>query len=151
MTSERRAAFARSAHRRPAYAASAQRPPIVRPPKPIPPDVMFVLLLVDGALIGIVLSALLAVGLYGFGWLSFGVGLPGQALEEVYPPPPVFFPVCPTCSVSCTATSPAEPTPTPTHTPTPTPDFPATATQACSDWRWRFPATPCPAFVTPSP
>jgi hypothetical protein len=131
--------------RGPAFVKSTQRHPAVKASKPIPPEVMFVLLLVDGILIGIVLSAILAMGLNAFGWLSFGGGLPAQAPEALYAPTPALFPICPTCDVSCGVTS------TPASTPTSTPDFAATATQACSDWRSLFPATPCPVFVAPSP
>ena len=133
-----------------AFDDSTQPHPAVRALKAAAPDRSFLLVLIVGILIGMVLSAILGIGLYAFGWLDFGGGALAPAPTALCAPTAAFLPLCPTCDSACSVTA----TPTPENTPTPaaaTPDFAATATQACSDWRSRFPATPCPAFVTPSP
>jgi len=134
-----------------AFDDSTQPHPAVRLPRPASPDRTFVLVLIVGILIGLALSAILAIGLYAFGWWDWGA-LPAPVAQPLCAPTAAFLPACPTCDAACRLT--ATPTPTPESTAAPaaaTPDFAATATQACSEWRSRFPATPCPAFVTPSP
>ena len=138
-----------------AFDDSTQPHPAVRPPKPALPDRLFLLALVIGILIGLVLAALVGIGLYAFGWIEWWDATPPTAVPEACPPTAIYFlPECPTNAAGCFVTSTPTATPTPESTAAPaaaTPDFAATATQACSEWRSRFPATPCPAFVTPSP
>jgi hypothetical protein len=132
-----------------AFDDSTNPHPAVRALRAAAPDRTFVLVLIVGVLIGMVLSAIAGIGLYAFGWLDFGGGAFAPAPTALCAPTAAFLPLCPTCDAACSQT--ATPTPTPESTASPVPDFAATATQACSDWRSRFPATPCPAFVTPSP
>jgi len=135
-----------------AFDDSTRPHPAVRAFKPASPDATFVLVLIVGILTGMVLSAILGMGLYAFGWLDFVGASAAPDPQVLCAPTAAFLPVCPTSNAACMLT--ATPTPTPESTAAPaaaTPDFAATATQACSEWRSRFPATPCPAFVTPSP
>ncbi len=134
-----------------AFNDSTQPRPAARAPTPASPDRLFVLALIVGILIGLVLAAIGGMGLYAFGWLGVGE-CPSALTTPGYCPPTAiyFFPECPTNEAGCFVTA----TPSPDTTvapPAATPDFAATATQACSDWRSRFPGTPCPPFVTPSP
>ena len=141
--------------RGPAFDDSTQPNPAVRAPKPASSNRLFLLVLIVGILIGMVLAAILGIGLYAFGWVNVGgcVTVPGT--PAYCPPTAIYFlPECPTNEAGCFITATPTATLTPemtTAAPAATPDFAATATQACSDWRSRFPATPCPAFLTPTP
>ena len=140
--------------RGPAFDDSTQPHPAVRPPKLASGDRTFMLALALGILIGLALAGIAGIVLYGIGWL--GECPPAAAGPgESCPPTAIYFlPDCPTNAAGCFFTSTPTETPTPEATAQPaaaTPDFAATATQACSDWRSRFPATPCPAFLTPTP
>jgi len=126
--------------------------PAVGAAKPASPDRLVVLVLIVGTLIGLVLAAILGMGLYAFGWLSLGGGLPAPVSVAACPATAIYFlPECPTNEAGCFITATLDATSTPEATVVPaaaTPDFPATATQVCSTWLSRFPATPCPLFVT---
>lgn len=139
-----------------AFDDSTQPHPAVRPPtsasKPSS-ERTFLLALGLGILIGLALAGIGAIVLYGIGWL--GECPPAAAGPGSCPPTAIYFlPDCPTNADGCFFTPTATETPTPESTAQPaaaTPDFAATATQACFEWRSRFPATPCPAFATPAP
>jgi hypothetical protein len=137
-----------------AFDDSTQPHPAVRALKPALPDRSFVLVLIVGILIGTVLSAILGIGLYAYGWLDFGAGSPPPTSPALCPPTAAFLPACPTCAAACLSTMALSATPSPENTPVPataTPDFAATATQACTVFRNRFPGTPCPRLPTPTP
>jgi len=114
-----------------------------------------ILALLIGILMGLALAAILGTGLYAFGWLNLGGGLPAPTTPVICPATAIYFlPECPTNEAGCFVTATPSATPTPEATVAPaaaTLDFGATATQACSEWSSRFPATPCPPFVTPTP
>jgi hypothetical protein len=120
-------------------------------------DRMFLLVLVIGILTGLILATILGLGLISFGYLSVGSSPATCGTQTTICPPTVaFLPVCPTCAaVSAPSEGTATPSPTPVATEaqggTSTPDYAATATQACSIFRNRFPGTPCPRFKTPTP
>lgn len=120
-------------------------------------DRMFLLVLMIGILTGLILATILGLGLISFGYLSVGASPAACGSQtSVCPPTVAFLPVCPTCAaVSAPLVITATPLPTSTATDTPaatsTPDYIATATQACSIFRNRFPGTPCPRFRTPTP
>lgn len=138
-----------------AFDDSTQPNPAVRAPKPASSDRVLILALIVGILIGLALAAILGMGLYAFGWINLGGELPAPTSPVSCPPTAIYFlPECPTNEAGCFVTATASATPTPEATLAPvaaTPDFGATATQACSNWLSRFPATPCPSFVTLSP
>jgi hypothetical protein len=138
-----------------AFDDSTHPNPAIRAPKPALPDRLFVLALIIGILIGLALAAILVMGLYAFGWLNLGTTLPSPTSPVSCPPTAIYFlPECPTNEAGCFVTATPSATPTPETTvepPAATIDFAATATQVCSTWRSRFPATPCPLFVTVSP
>jgi hypothetical protein len=135
-----------------AFDDSTHPNPAIRAPKPASPNGLLVLVLIIGTLIGLVLAAILGMGLYAFGWISVGGGVPAPTPIAACPPTAIFFyPECPTNEAGCFITATPSATSTPEATVVPaaaTPDFPATATQVCSTWLSRFPATPCPLFVT---
>jgi hypothetical protein len=138
-----------------AFDDSTQPHPAVRPPTPAPKgssDRTFLLALALGILIGLALAGIAGIVLYGMGWLG---ECPPAAGPGTCPPTAIYFlPDCPTNAAGCFLTPTSTETPTPEATAQPaaaTPDFAATATQACFEWRSRFPATPCPAFATPTP
>jgi hypothetical protein len=119
-------------------------------------DRQLILILMLGIAMGIVISAMVGLGL-----ASMGLIVPGgeracaptaEGTAAICPPTAAMFPVCPTCQPLPPSATPEPPTGTPDAAATAdaeaaaqaTNQAIATATAACEAFRFQFPGTPCP-------
>jgi hypothetical protein len=119
-------------------------------------DRQLVMILLLGVAMGIVISAMVGLGL-----ASLGLIVPGgegacaptaEGAAAVCPPTAAMFPVCPTCQPLPPSATPEPPTGTPDAAATADSEAAAqatnqafaTATAACNAFRSQFPGTPCP-------
>ena len=121
--------------------------PLSDPPADRSRRVFFITLGI-GILIGILLSFIVTVLLFNFGFFDQFYVCPAPVSVEACPPDDAIPPVCPTCMPAPTdAAKSLDLTPTPTFTATP--DIGATATAACGSFQSQFPGTPCPDASNP--
>ncbi len=131
----------------------------MRTGKPPSGDRIVIFSWVLGTFTGVVLSALLFLATYSLGYVSFPPVSTSSSPSAALVAGSLTPTDCPECSPTATEAGAADASETPTPTASqeiqsPTPashDFGATATQACTTFRNRFPGTPCPVFRTPTP
>lgn len=97
-----------------------------------------------GTMTGMAASAIVFIGAFALGYVSFGAQPAGAQVSVPVLPSAPEMTASPTVLMEVIASA----TPVP---PTIVPDYAATATQACSMFTSLFPGTPCPGFMTPTP